>query len=59
MIAIKAIYDGQNVKLPESVHIRKPQDVIVTFLKSNDYEDEDEQITASIAQVASKSKSFD
>lgn len=57
MLAVKAIYDGHDVKLPDSIHINKPQKVIITFLESDDTEDE--QITEDIAQLAAKSKSFD
>lgn len=34
MIAVKAVHEGHNVKLPETFHISKPQSVIVTFLES-------------------------
>ncbi|HBE01899.1 MAG TPA: hypothetical protein DC049_05415 [Spirochaetia bacterium] len=57
MIAVKAVYDGHNVKLPDSIHIHKPQKVIITFLESDN--SEDEQITEDIAQLTAKSKSFD
>jgi len=56
MIAVKAVYDGRDVKLPGSIHIYKPQKVIITFLESDD--SEDAQITEGIAQLVAESKSF-
>ncbi|MCU0287249.1 MAG: hypothetical protein MUF15_12755 [Acidobacteria bacterium] len=32
MLSVRAIYDGQEIKLMEKVRIRKPRQVIITFL---------------------------
>jgi len=32
MLSVRAIYDGQELKLMEKVSIRKPRQVIITFL---------------------------
>jgi len=33
MLSVKAIYDGEHLKLLEPVHVQSPQEVIITFLQ--------------------------
>ena len=42
MHSVRAIYDGQNLKLLKQVDIKKPQQVIVIFLDYPDNGDEEE-----------------
>lgn len=55
MISVKAIFDGKNIKLLEKVEIKKPGNVIVTFLDEDDSDIKNDEIIF----VAEKGGSFD
>jgi hypothetical protein len=46
MLSVKAIYDGQKLKLAKELNISKPQRVIVIFLDYPDNGDEEAPLTA-------------
>ncbi len=36
MLTVRAIYDGQTLKLPKNIVVKKPQEVFVTFLEDSE-----------------------
>jgi hypothetical protein len=57
MVSVKAIYDGQQLRLLEPVAFSKPQEVIVVFLNLNQ---EKEDISGKqIAHLISTNEAFD
>lgn len=41
MLSVRAIYDGRELKLLEAVEVKSPQSVIVVFLDSEDWTEEE------------------
>lgn len=52
MLSVRAIYDGQTLKLLEDVPLQGPQQVIVTFLETPDSASETEFSAAELHQIA-------
>ncbi len=58
MRSVKAIYDGQTLKLLEDVEVTTPQEVIVVFLHDERTTDEDIQ-ASEIQELIQHSAAFD
>ena len=58
MLSVRAIYDGRELKLLETVEVKSPQAVIVVFLDSEDWT-EDEIKGQEIGQMALDSGALD
>ena len=56
MLTVKAIYDGKNLKLLDKVSIKKPTNVLVTFL---DDESDSEIANEDLLLLAEKGGAFD
>ena len=54
MLAVKGVFDGKSIKLTDKEIPSQPQDVIVTFLGSDQ-----EEIQQDIYSLANQGKSFD
>lgn len=55
MLAVKGLFDGKNIKFLEKVQIKKPQEVIITFLET----DENKKLQDGIYKLAETGRSFD
>lgn len=44
MLAVKGLFDGKNIRLLEKVRIEKPQEVVITFLETNENKRSREEI---------------
>lgn len=55
MLSVKAIFDGKNIKLLKNVEVKKPRNVIITFLD----EDDSEISNSELLMVAEKGGAFD
>ena len=55
MKAVKGLFDGKRVQLLEKIEVKEPQEVIITFLGTN----ENEALQQGIYKLAEISGSFD